>query len=736
MRRHQFEPGRIYNVDETALVTVHKPPKIIAAKGAKQVGQITSGERGTLVTMCGTINAQGNHIPPLMIFPRVHFRNTMLTGAPPGSLGLANPSGWMNGEIFLTWVDHFIKHSNSSLENPSLLLMDNHCSHVTIQAIDKAKEHGITLLTFPPHTSHKLQPLDRTVYGPLKRYYNTACNDWQLANPGRPITIHDIGQCLGKAFPRAFTPENITAGFRCTGICPFDQEIFREEEFLSAYVTDRELPQPLQTPRDQQPSSPARQETAQQICTQLTAEQQPSTSTQQPATQPVSTQQPATQPVSTQLTLTADQLLQPSTSSCQISVQQMSTRLTAEQLPFTASQQAATQQISTHLTDEQQPSTSRHQTANQQLSTQLTAEPLLPTSSQQPAIQHIFNRQAASQPQPSILLAAVKKQPSTRRATSLQQPSRYKAAVKQQPPILQKQILTRSATLRQQPSRHEEDIQQQPFIHQSAVQRQSSTLQAAIQQQPVITTPGKGTQEQTLTPTKQVSIQQQPSASTQHAADQQQGSCPKKSKLEYLSPVDVRPFPKAQPRKQNRKTSRQSHSTILTDTPVRNQIALLAQKRVVNKKTTGPGAKKKLLSKPIEHERQSDESDSDSDIAPLDSDSDEYEADGFEVRDPTLENLKDGDYIMVRYKSQNLKRSAHYVGVVKDTDSDEATVDVNFMKRLPMKNTLRFAFPEEEDEDTVSIEDVIMVLPSPDRAGGTKRASEQYIFGVDLTSYF
>lgn len=53
MEKHKFEPSRIYNVDETGLPTVHKPPKVIAAKGQKQVSSVTSAERGTLVTVCG-----------------------------------------------------------------------------------------------------------------------------------------------------------------------------------------------------------------------------------------------------------------------------------------------------------------------------------------------------------------------------------------------------------------------------------------------------------------------------------------------------------------------------------------------------------------------------------------------------------------------------------------------------------------------------------------------------------
>ena len=59
LKRHTFEPQQIYNVDETGVTTVHKTDKIIAGRGSKQVGQITSGERCTLVTLCCAANALG-----------------------------------------------------------------------------------------------------------------------------------------------------------------------------------------------------------------------------------------------------------------------------------------------------------------------------------------------------------------------------------------------------------------------------------------------------------------------------------------------------------------------------------------------------------------------------------------------------------------------------------------------------------------------------------------------------
>ena len=133
-------------------------------------------------------------------------------------------------------------HVRPSNKDKVLLLLDNHYSHVTLETIDYAKEHGIVLLSFPPHCSHKLQPLDRAVYGPFKRYYNSACDCWMKENKGKTMTIYDIPDMVGRAFPKAFTPVNIQSGFKVARIFPFDRDIFSDLEFLLSDVTDRLVP--------------------------------------------------------------------------------------------------------------------------------------------------------------------------------------------------------------------------------------------------------------------------------------------------------------------------------------------------------------------------------------------------------------------------------------------------------------------------------------------------------------
>lgn len=108
----------IWNLDETGCLTVTNPPKVLATRGSKQVGQVTSVERGNLVTMLGFINASGGTIPPVFIFPRVHFKEIMLKEGPSVAKGISNPSGWMTEEGFLD-VNYFHRKKLNDSEQSS-----------------------------------------------------------------------------------------------------------------------------------------------------------------------------------------------------------------------------------------------------------------------------------------------------------------------------------------------------------------------------------------------------------------------------------------------------------------------------------------------------------------------------------------------------------------------------------------------------------------------------------------
>ena len=233
----------IYNVDETGITCVQKPGKVIAKKGTKQVGRITSAERGKTVTAVCSMNAIGNYIPPIFIYPRKRMHPALLKGAPQGSKGFASKSGWIDCNIFLQWLFHFKEHTCPRVNNKALLILDNHCSHLSLEAILFAKENHIIMLSIPPHKSHRLQPLDKTFFGPLKTFYNREIDKWLVSNPGKRVNNLELSELFCHAYEQAATVQKAVNGFRSAGIVPFNPDIFGDEDFAPSTVTELQMPQ-------------------------------------------------------------------------------------------------------------------------------------------------------------------------------------------------------------------------------------------------------------------------------------------------------------------------------------------------------------------------------------------------------------------------------------------------------------------------------------------------------------
>ena len=205
------------------------------------MAQVTSAEKGTMVTTCCIINALDHALPSVMVFPRTHFKQYMINEAPPGTLELAQPTGWMTNVLFYDAILHFVKYTNASSNNPALLILDNHESHLSIPVINYAKEHGITLLTIHPHSSHKLQPHYVSICILFKSCYHAATISQLQQKPGVHLTIYDIAALIKVAHEKGITSTNIIADFKKTEIFPFNEHVFQDYNFKPSLFTDRSL---------------------------------------------------------------------------------------------------------------------------------------------------------------------------------------------------------------------------------------------------------------------------------------------------------------------------------------------------------------------------------------------------------------------------------------------------------------------------------------------------------------
>lgn len=250
MDKHSFRPSRMFNGDETGVSCVHENEKVITMKGKRQVGKMTSAERGRNVTLMFCMSATGQFIPPLFIFPRKRMNDRLMIGAPAESCAFPTSSGWMTTEAFLKWMQHFVSFSKPTKDDPVLLLVDGHGTHKELEVILFARNNHVHMLSFPPHTTHKLQPLDRSFMKPFKGQYNHACSLWMRANAGTRINDYDIAKLVDESYKRVCRLDIAVNGFSCTGIFPFNPEIFTDLDYMGSSLTEMDPPRPAMEPAE------------------------------------------------------------------------------------------------------------------------------------------------------------------------------------------------------------------------------------------------------------------------------------------------------------------------------------------------------------------------------------------------------------------------------------------------------------------------------------------------------
>ena len=81
-----------------------------------------------------------------------------------------------------------------------------------------AWEAGVVMVSLPPHTTHRFQPLDGAFFGPFGKYYDAALRMWVREHVGRPVTTWQVANILNVAYRKAASVQNVVSGFRNAGL--------------------------------------------------------------------------------------------------------------------------------------------------------------------------------------------------------------------------------------------------------------------------------------------------------------------------------------------------------------------------------------------------------------------------------------------------------------------------------------------------------------------------------------
>lgn len=79
----------------------------------------------------------------------------LLRGVNADMVAAVSDSGWINENLFIDWLHNFISYAKPTVEEPILLVLDNHESHISLACYLLCRQNGIVLISLPPHTSHR-----------------------------------------------------------------------------------------------------------------------------------------------------------------------------------------------------------------------------------------------------------------------------------------------------------------------------------------------------------------------------------------------------------------------------------------------------------------------------------------------------------------------------------------------------------------------------------------------------
>jgi len=225
--KYGIEESDMYNFDETGfMMGIISTGTVVTSAERRGRPKLAQPGNREWVTVIQGVNSQGWAIPPyIVVAGQYHLSSWYEDSALPSDWVITTThNGWTTNEKGLEWIQHFDKHTKTRTSGVyRLLLLDGHESHHSTEFELFCKENKIITLCMPPHSSHILQPLDVGCFGPLKLAYGRQIEDLMRSSITH-ITKTDFLPAFYLAFQSAMTENNIKAGFRGTGLTPYDPE--------------------------------------------------------------------------------------------------------------------------------------------------------------------------------------------------------------------------------------------------------------------------------------------------------------------------------------------------------------------------------------------------------------------------------------------------------------------------------------------------------------------------------
>jgi len=253
---------RQYNGDETGFQLDPRSGRVMAPRNENIYSE--AGGTKEQITVLITTRADGEMTPAAIVYPYKRAVPKEIVDKVPEPFVVArSDSGWMTSEIFYEYMANCfipslndLRRKEKNIQISDDLVLDNsdwviywidgYSSHLTLHVSQLCELNYIYLYCFKSHASHICQPNDVGPFKPLKTEWKQAVSEWRKLNPYQIITRQEFAPLLAKTLEK-LNKEAIVAGYRATGLCPWNADAVHYNSLTTRHQREKSLPMPMDT---------------------------------------------------------------------------------------------------------------------------------------------------------------------------------------------------------------------------------------------------------------------------------------------------------------------------------------------------------------------------------------------------------------------------------------------------------------------------------------------------------
>jgi hypothetical protein len=244
---------RIYNLDETGFNTNPCGKKLFFPKTARDSYMLAPTCGKTTYTVLFAANAAGEYVPPMVVYKGKYLYGSWTEGGPIDCSYSNTMSGWMEDYVFENWFVTCFIPAVSTKAKPVVVFLDGYGAHLTYKTVMAAISENIEIIAIPPATSHALQPLDVSVFGPVKANWRNILNRYYRETRHKLVCKAAFPGLL-KQLCEKMKESHVIGGFRGSGLWPLNRDAVRAEKILDGGV-DEQQPTTSQS-GEEEPATP------------------------------------------------------------------------------------------------------------------------------------------------------------------------------------------------------------------------------------------------------------------------------------------------------------------------------------------------------------------------------------------------------------------------------------------------------------------------------------------------